>query len=106
MLIQAPDGPVLLCGDASGVGLAGTLAQLGEQGALRMLLFPHHGSQTDLVGALLAATRPGEIWISCSGEAPILPELARRGARCRTTARNGPLVLEPPRALAATVPAR
>jgi beta-lactamase superfamily II metal-dependent hydrolase len=106
MLIQAPDGRVLLCGDARGAGLAGTLAELGEPGSSRVLLFPHHGSQTDLVGALLAATRPVEIWISCSGEAPILPELARRGVRCRTTAHDGPLVLEPAHALVATLPAR
>jgi len=92
--IHDAEGALLLCGDANAAGLAGTLSELRGSGALRLLLFPHHGSQTELVSPLLAALTPAEIWISCSGDPPILPELERRGVRWRTTERDGPLVLE------------
>jgi competence protein ComEC len=89
---------VLLSGDAEAEGLSEMLrrnrAADRVEDPLRLLLFPHHGSDTDLIGELLASTRPSEIWISCSGPAAVSTELERRGIRCRTTAEDGPLALE------------
>jgi beta-lactamase superfamily II metal-dependent hydrolase len=88
---------VLLSGDAEADGLAEILrrncAADREKPALRLLLFPHHGSETDQLGELLASANPAEIWISCSGSPPVLKEIDRRGIPCRTTV-AGPLTLE------------
>jgi competence protein ComEC len=98
LFIHAQAGSILLSGDAEGEGLARMLGRDGstERGpeALRLLLFPHHGSDTDQLGRLLARTRPAEVWISCSGRPAVQAEIERRGIRCRTTADCGPLALE------------
>ena len=57
---------LLLCGDAEQDGLAAILALETRSGPLRLLLFPHHGSDTPLLGRLLRSP-PEEVWISSGG---------------------------------------
>jgi competence protein ComEC len=90
------DDRIVLSGDAEAEGLAAWLAGRPRRGPVRMLLFPHHGSDTNLVGPLLAALRPTEIWISASGTPGIERELERREIRCRITSVEGPLELTLP----------
>src|SRR5713226_1548908 len=87
------DERIVLSGDAEAEGLSAWLACRPRRGPVRMLLFPHHGSDTDLIAPLLAALRPQEIWISTSGTPGVARELERRGIPCRTTALDGPLEL-------------
>jgi beta-lactamase superfamily II metal-dependent hydrolase len=82
---------VLLSGDAEGRGLGALLGLV--RAPLRLLLAPHHGSETPLLGALLAAARPAEVWISTGQAPPILPELERRALAARWTGRDGPVAL-------------
>ena len=83
---------VVLAGDAEQEGLAGWLAGRVPEPA-RLLLWPHHGSETPWLGRLLAHTRPAEVWVSAAGLPPIAGELDRRGVRWRCTAVDGPLAL-------------
>jgi hypothetical protein len=46
--------------------LAAWLRSRNATGPARLLLFPHHGSDTEHIRALLAAVRPAEVWISAS----------------------------------------
>jgi competence protein ComEC len=87
---------LILCGDAEAEGLSAWLTSYRASKPLRLLLFPHHGSETDLLGPLLAALRPSEVWISTSGNPAVSRELARRGVRVRSTSAEGPLRLELP----------
>jgi beta-lactamase superfamily II metal-dependent hydrolase len=84
----------VLCGDAEEDGLAAWLRGRPERGPARVLLLPHHGSDTEHLARLLAAVRPAEAWISASG-APVLgPELDRRGLPWRATGVHGPLRID------------
>ncbi len=85
---------IVLCGDAEAEGLRAWLANLPRSPALRLLLLPHHGSESALLGPLLAATRPREVWVSGPRAIPIAAELDRRDLAWRWTARDGPLRLE------------
>ncbi|HEV8111595.1 MAG TPA: ComEC/Rec2 family competence protein [Planctomycetota bacterium] len=90
------DSRIVLCGDAEAEGLATWLASDPGPTPVRLLLFPHHGSETQQLGPLVAALAPAEIWISTSGTASVSRELARRGIQVRSTAVEGPLALELP----------
>jgi competence protein ComEC len=87
---------IVLCGDAESEGLAAWLSARPRRSSVRMLLFPHHGSDTDRIAALLAALQPEEVWISASGTPAVSSELRRRRIRCRITSEEGPLRLELP----------
>ncbi len=92
---------IVLCGDAEADGLRAWLAMQTARPALRLLLLPHHGSDSQLLGPLFAATGPAETWVSGPVEIPIRAELDRRRLSWRWTARDGPLHVElAPRALA------
>lgn len=80
---------VLLAGDSEQEGLA-ALLERGHLGPVDILLFPHHGSATPHLASLLGRTRPGQVWISGPGEAPIAPELQRRGIPFHVTGALGP----------------
>jgi len=85
---------LLFCGDAEGEGL-GDLLRAGRVPApCRLLLAPHHGSQTPWLGRLLEASRAREVWISASHRPPVAAELTRRGLAWRCTASRGPLTLD------------
>jgi len=84
----------VLCGDAEGPGLVDQLADGALRGPARVLLAPHHGSQTPHLAALLDAARPAEVWVSspiARGPPPIAAELRRRGVPLRWTGGDGPL---------------
>lgn len=87
---------IVLCGDAEAEGLAAWLSARPRRGPVRLLLFPHHGSDTSRTGALLAELRPEEVWISASGVPGVSAELRRQRIRCRVTSDSGPLRLELP----------
>ncbi len=92
---------VLLSGDAEAEGLAGLLEHWRPPEPVRMLLLPHHGSHTPWLGALLEATRPAEVWITCAGPPGLAGELGRRELSWRATSVDGPLSLRiPPAPLA------
>jgi beta-lactamase superfamily II metal-dependent hydrolase len=84
---------LLLCGDAEGPGL---LCPWLAEGPTRLLLYPHHGSESPFLGPLLEATDPEEVWISSAARPPIAAELDRRGLPWRWTGRAGPLALRLP----------
>ena len=85
---------LLLAGDAEGDGLRLMLSNSWLEGPLRLLLFPHHGSETPHLGALLAQSQPTEIWISAARERPpVALELERRGLRWSSTGASGSLAL-------------
>ncbi len=88
---------VLLCGDAEADGLAPLLGAGVFAGALagpvRLLLFPHHGSDTPWLGPLLDLSQPAEIWVS-GPEPDVAAELDRRGLAWTSTGREGCLELE------------
>jgi len=95
LVLERPDGLLWLSGDAVEEGLQGLLEALPEPlPPVRVLLLPHHGSESSRLGALLARLRPIEVWIS-SSEAPLAaPEVLRRGLQLYWTARDGPLELD------------
>jgi len=95
LVVLGPEGRLVLTGDAEGAGLLAALRAgwLAGEAPARLLLAPHHGSDTPLLGPLLAELRPREVWISTSRPSAIEAELLRRGVRCRTTAAEGPLAL-------------
>jgi competence protein ComEC len=84
---------ILLCGDAELGGLEAQLGPDGLRGPFRLVLLPHHGSQTPLLGRFLGAVRPTEAWVSSALEPPVAREIARRGLTLRCTALEGPLGL-------------
>jgi competence protein ComEC len=97
LLVSWGHRALLLSGDAEGEGL-GPLIELEASAApLELLLAPHHGSHTALLGAMLDTLRPRSVWISGSGPPPIAAELDRRGMAWRSTDLDGPLSLEWPR---------
>ena len=84
---------ILLTGDAEAEGLARALEEGWMRGPVRLLAFPHHGSQTPNLGELLGRLRPAEVWISAASAPPVGPELERRRLTWRWTGRDGPLAL-------------
>jgi competence protein ComEC len=97
-LLLAWEGRVLLLsGDAEGEGLGPLLELEASSAPLELLLAPHHGSHTALLGAMLDTLRPRGVWVSGSGPPPIAAELERRGIAWRSTELDGPLSLEWPR---------
>lgn len=91
--VRDGDGVLLLCGDAEADGLLAMLESGALDGPLRLLLVPHHGSQSPFLGRLLDATRPLEAWASCAAPPPVEAEIGRRGVPFRCTARAGALIL-------------
>ncbi|MFN0009581.1 MAG: ComEC/Rec2 family competence protein, partial [Planctomycetota bacterium] len=87
---------IVLCGDADEEGLAIWLRQRPPRGPARLLLLPHHGSDTEHLGRLLARVRPSEVWISATGTPALQPELERRGLAWKSTSIHGSLELELP----------
>ncbi len=87
---------LVLFGDSEAEGLAAWLRARTQETPVRMLLFPHHGSDTEHLAALVDSVRPREVWISASGEPEVLRELARRRIPTRVTSLDGPLSLELP----------
>ena len=87
---------LLLFGDAEAEGLSAWLGARHETKAARLVLFPHHGSDTEHLGELLATLRPEEIWVSTTGDPDVRRELARRRIPTRVTSRDGPLSMELP----------
>ena len=85
---------VLLMGDTEERGLEGLLACEALTGPWDLLLAPHHGSDLDKLDPLLARTSPRRVWISANREPAIGPELDRRSIDWRSTAREGPLLLQ------------
>jgi len=87
---------LVLCGDAEEDGLSAWLRERPARSPARVLLWPHHGSDTEHLGRLLDAVRPRETWISATGSPVLRPELDRRGLAWRSTATHGPLELALP----------
>ncbi len=85
---------LLLSGDAEEQGLGPLLELEASSAPLDLLLAPHHGSHTPLLGAMLDTLRPRAVWVSGSGPPPIAAELERRGILWRSTGLEGPLRLE------------
>lgn len=82
---------LLLCGDDEGP------AALDLAGApVRLLLFPHHGSDTPFLAPWLEALEPEEVWISASEPPAIAGELERRGIPWSWTGETGTLALRLP----------
>jgi competence protein ComEC len=85
---------ILLSGDAEAAGLAELLDRGELPGApLELLLLPHHGSDTALLGSLLETTRTRRVWVSVSAPPAVAGELERRGLEWAWTGRDGPLAL-------------
>lgn len=84
---------LLLAGDSEAEGLARMLDEGLLRAPVRLLLFPHHGSETPLLGRLLSVTQPREVWLSAADRPPVAAELDRRGLAWRSTATAGPLCL-------------
>ena len=97
LLVRWRGQGLLLAGDAEGEGLQRMLSDSWLRGPLRLLLFPHHGSETPHLNALLAQSQPMEIWISCSrARPPVAAELDRRELPWRSTGASGTLALRLP----------
>src|SRR5262249_11446726 len=71
--IEAWGRSIVLCGDAEAEGLAALLDGVVVRSPCALLLLPHHGSESDLLGALLERLEPAETWVS----AQALPAVAR-----------------------------
>ncbi|MCA8980315.1 MAG: ComEC/Rec2 family competence protein, partial [Planctomycetes bacterium] len=91
LAVETDDWRVLLCGDAEEDGLARLLASGALDGPWDLLLIPHHGSETPLLGPLLDAAQPREVWISASALTGVVHELDRREINWRATCLEGPL---------------
>lgn len=91
LALELGERRVLLCGDAEGDGLARLLAGGALDGPWDLMLIPHHGSETSLLGPLLDATQPREAWISASTLTGVVHELDRREIPWRATCLEGPL---------------
>lgn len=87
---------LVLCGDAEEEGLSAWLRERPARSPARLLLLPHHGSDTEHLGRLLDAVRPSEAWISATGSPVLGPELDRRGLSWRSTSAHGFLGLALP----------
>jgi competence protein ComEC len=96
LAIETDAWRVLLCGDAEADGLARLLADGALEGPWDLVLFPHHGSETPLLGPFLEAAQPREVWISASALTGVVHELDRRGIPWRATCIDGPLHREFP----------
>ena len=97
LLVSWRDERILLAGDADGSGLRQMLAKKWLLGPMRLLLFPHHGSQTPHLSPLLAQARPTQIWISAASERPaVAAELDRRALKWLSTGAEGCLALRLP----------
>jgi competence protein ComEC len=85
---------VMLFGDSEGVGL-GQMIHSGElTGPVDLMLFPHHGSETPWLSALLELTQPKQIWVSATAPPALTAEFDRRGLDWSVTARDGPLSIQ------------
>jgi beta-lactamase superfamily II metal-dependent hydrolase len=82
---------LVLCGDAEEEGLSAWIRERPWRAPARLLLLPHHGSQTEHLGRLLLSVRPAEVWISGAGPPVLGPELDRRRIPWLATAIEGPL---------------
>jgi beta-lactamase superfamily II metal-dependent hydrolase len=93
--VHAGNEEALLCGDAEEEGLRAWLransAHAGSVRPVRLVLWPHHGSDMDLIEPFLRAIRPAQVWISASGVPPVHADLARRAIVTQCTALCGPL---------------
>ncbi|MBL8859401.1 MAG: ComEC/Rec2 family competence protein [Planctomycetes bacterium] len=89
LLVRAGGEQALLCGDAEKRGLDLWLARYAPPGPLDVVLWPHHGSDSDRLDALVRTLRPREAWISAGGRPPALAELERRAIVTWCTARDG-----------------
>ena len=94
--IRWRDQLLILSGDAEGEGLATMLDEGWLRGSARLLLYPHHGSETPFLGPLLGRLTPAEVWISSGTPPAVAAELDRRGVAWRGTARDGALSLTLP----------
>lgn len=83
---------ILLFGDSEAAGLRGILEAL-PPGPHRLVLFPHHGSETPLLADLLRELEPAEVWISSAVLPAVGPELERREIPWSFTGSAGPLAL-------------
>jgi competence protein ComEC len=96
LLLEARGERALFFGDAEERGLDAWLAHARPARPTRLVLWPHHGSESDRLDALVRATRPAEVWISAAGRPPASRELERRAIETKCTARDGPLFLRLP----------
>ena len=60
------------------------------EGPVSLLLLPHHGSDTPLLGPLLDHFAPERVWVSAGAEPAVARELARRHLPLRRTGHSGP----------------
>ena len=84
---------VLLMGDAVTDGLEAALRDDLLPRGVRLLLLPHHGTDSPLFSALLERCRPREVWASNAELPPVAGEVARRGIPGAWTGGDGPLAL-------------
>jgi len=94
--VWAGGAQALLFGDAEERGLDAWMRGFRPAGPVDLVLWPHHGSESDRLDALVRATRPGRVWISSGAGPPALGELERRGIRTECTARDSWLSLSLP----------
>jgi beta-lactamase superfamily II metal-dependent hydrolase len=87
--LRSPTARIVLLGDAEGPGLAATLRTGLAEGPADLLLLPHHGSDTPLLGALLEHLTPRRAWVSAGAEPAIARELDRRGVLWARTGAEG-----------------
>lgn len=91
LALEWGDLRVLLCGDAEQEGLAQLIADGVMDGPWDLLLMPHHGSETALLGPLLEVAQPREVWISAGALTSVVHELDRRRIPWSATCLDGPL---------------
>jgi ComEC/Rec2-related protein len=71
VLVHFGGQSLLLTGDAEGPGLEAMLHRGELDGPHRLLLAPHHGSDSLFWGALLKAAAPQEVWVSAAARPAI-----------------------------------
>ncbi len=84
-------GRALLLGDAESEGLEELLRAPELEGPFSLVLAPHHGSESTLLGSWLDKLQPAKVWISSAHEAPAARELSRRQIDWSGTWNSGPL---------------